>query len=99
MDVSVEHLMNLCSGDHIRIRYVAVECLVKSFHVGVCHLEGAIDLRWCGDVHVPWELGRRGDNGEERQTLQPRVLGTVQFEIDARHRKVRDNVVGNPLMP
>jgi hypothetical protein len=75
MDVPVEHLMNLCPGDHFRIRDVAVECLVKPFHIRICHLEDAIDLRWRGDVHVPGELRRRGHNGEERQTLQPCVIG------------------------
>ena len=96
MDLSVEHLMNLRPCDDIRIRYVTVERLVKSLHVGGCHLKGTINLRWCGDVHVPWELGRCGDHSEERQTLQPWVLWTSLFEIDARHRKVRDNVVGEP---
>ena len=88
--------MNLRLGDHIRIRYVAVECLVKSFHIGVRHLERTIDLTWRGDVHVPWELGGRGYDGEERQTLQPWVIGAVQIEVDARHRKMRDNVVVEP---
>ena len=68
MGCPVEHLMNLRPCDYIGIRYVAVERLVKSFHVGVCRLNSTIDLRWCGDVHVPWELGRSGSNGEERET-------------------------------
>ena len=88
--------MNICLGDHIRIRDVAVECLVKLFHIGVCHAQGTIDLRWRGDAHVPWELGRRGDNGEECQALQPWAIGTVQFEIDARYGTMRDDMVVEP---
>jgi len=57
--------MDLRLSDHIGIGDVAVERLVKSFHVGVRHLECTIDLRRRGDVDMPRELGRCGDDGEE----------------------------------
>ena len=42
---------------------------------------------------MPGKLRRRGYESEEPQTLQPWVIGSVQIEIHAGHRKMRDNVV------
>src|SRR5688500_4595325 len=88
--------MNLRLGNHLRIGDVAIECLMKSLHIGVRYLERTIDLPLRSDVDVPWELGGRGDKGEERQALQPWALGTVQFQIDSWHGKMRDDVIVEP---